>query len=62
MTYFLWHRHEDDNAAGKSGVSVRPLLCRLCCARVENGVVNRNLILKRGRSMTSVKGGEGGGL
>ena len=31
--------------------------CRLCCARVEIGVVNRNFILNRGRSVASVMGG-----
>ena len=31
--------------------------CRLCCAWVETGVVNRNFILNRGRSVASVMGG-----
>ena len=48
MTDFHGYRHEGDVHTGKSGVSAWPF-CRLCCARVETGVVNRNFILKRGR-------------
>ena len=46
MTYFPWHRHEDDTDTGRSGISALPLFCRPYCAKVETGVVNRNFILK----------------
>ena len=56
MTDFHGYRHEGDVHTGKSGVSAWPF-CRLCCARVETGVVNRNVIWKRGRRVTSITGG-----
>ena len=47
---------EDDADTRKSGVSVWPMFCRPCCARVETRVGNRKYILKK-EEVGNIQGG-----